>query len=224
MAGTRELIHLPLRHHLLQPQQVLDDSHRIPNLRAVSWYRGVSLYPPSCWLRGMGTALREPLAAAAAPWRSSQPWRASPGSSCPPAASPAQVTTVGPNHPIPCSQPHQQDSMGSTRPHLGDDAVEAIGGVFSAQPDGGVALGIVAEVGAHLPVVQQLHAERPRAAGAQRLLSLRRQPRRVHEQAGQGARGWGLKTPGFYWEGWGGWFWERCGTCRRGAMGGHCGM
>lgn len=46
MAGTRELIHLPLRHHLLQPQQVLDDSHRIPNLRAASWYRGVSLYPP----------------------------------------------------------------------------------------------------------------------------------------------------------------------------------
>lgn len=74
--------------------------------------------------------------------------------------------------------------------HLGDDAVEAVGGVLGAQPHGDVALGVAAQVGAHLSVLLQLHAQRPRAAREQGLPRRRREPGALQEQAGEGA-GWG---------------------------------
>lgn len=40
MLCPRKLVHLPLRDHLLQPQQVLDDSHRVPNLGVAQQQQG----------------------------------------------------------------------------------------------------------------------------------------------------------------------------------------
>lgn len=71
--------------------------------------------------------------------------------------------------------------------HLGDDEVEAVGGVLGAQPHGDVALGVAAQVGAHLPVLLQLHAQRPRAAREQGVPRRRREPGALQEQAGEGA-------------------------------------
>jgi len=82
--------------------------------------------------------------------------------------------------------------------HLGDDAVEAVGGVLGAQPDGDVALGVAAQVVARLVVALQLHAPRPRAVGPQGLLRRRRQPPLVHEEAG-GGRGAGGRSRGGGW-------------------------
>lgn len=95
-------------------------------------------------------------------------------------------------------------------PNLGDDAVEAVVGVFGAQPDGDVALGVALEVGARLPVLQQLHAERPRAGGQQGLPRRRRQPRLVHEQAAEGGSPWGATARA-----------QPCWAGREGAGAGH---
>lgn len=69
--------------------------------------------------------------------------------------------------------------------HLGDDAVEAVGGVLCAQPHGDVALGVVAQVGTHLPVFLQLHTQWTRAARGQGLPCCPREPGLLHKQAGE---------------------------------------
>lgn len=147
--------------------------------------------PQKTFCRGVrrrGWSLRERLAAAPAPCCSSPPWPASPGSSCPPAASPAKEPLGGHGHPVPSPRSRARSRRGVSRPrgahpHLGDDPVEAVGGVLGAEPDGDVALGVALEVGTCLAVVVQLHAERPRAGSPQGLPCLRRQPPLVHEQA-----------------------------------------
>lgn len=75
--------------------------------------------------------------------------------------------------------------------HLGDDTVEAVGGVLGAQPDGDITVGIKAEVDKCLTVVLQLHAQRPRAVCPQGQLCRSRQPQLIHKQAGEGCGiGW----------------------------------